>query len=129
MSSHDTFCTVFDCMDGRCKAIIGAWCRQELDVDHPDTITIAGCDGVLITHQGERRRAFNMARISAHHHGSKQAIVVGHSECAGHPVSDEQHRKDIEQAAKLVAESGIFKNVTGLFLDVRKNEIQKVCFL
>ena len=129
MSSHGTFCTVFDCMDGRTKELIAAWCRQELHVDYPDTITIAGCDGVLTRDTKELARAMGMARISADKHHSKQAVVVGHSECAGHRVSNEQHRKDIEKAAKLVAGSDIFKNVIGLFLDVRTDEIMEVCRL
>ncbi|KKW22720.1 MAG: hypothetical protein UY70_C0035G0011 [Candidatus Kaiserbacteria bacterium GW2011_GWB1_52_6] len=127
MSSHGTFCTVFDCMDGRTNDLVNAWCRTNFGVDHPDTITIAGCDGILISDAGERERAFKLARISAHHHGSKQAVVIGHSECAGHMVPNEQHKIDIEQATKLVAAPGIFEHVVGLFVDVRTGEIVEVC--
>ena len=126
MSAHGTFCTVFDCMDGRCQALVAEWCKRELRAEYPDTITIAGCDGVLAADEGERGRAFRMARISAEKHGARQAVVVGHSECAGYPVSDEDHKKAIARDAALIRGSGIFENVTGLFVDVQNKTIERV---
>ena len=127
MTAHGTFCTVFDCMDGRCQQAVGQWCRDNFHVDYPDTITIAGCDGVLVSNVAERDRALAMARISAEKHGAKNAVVVGHSHCAGYAVSDDEHRSAIREASQLIKESGIFESVVGLFDDVEKGTLEEVC--
>lgn len=127
MDNHGTFCTVFDCMDGRCQDMVGQWCKKEFGTEYPDTITIAGCDGVLVSDPAERERSLSMARISAEKHGAKNAVVVGHSHCAGFDVSNEEHKDAICKAAAIVYESGIFEHVIGLFDDVDKGTIEAVC--
>ena len=127
MAGHGTFCTVFDCMDGRCQKMVGEWCRREFGVEYPDTITIAGCDGVLVSDPAERERALAMAHISAEKHGAQNAVVVGHSECAGFAVSDEEHKQAIRKAAAIIYESGLFEKVVGLFEDVKAGTLEEVC--
>ena len=39
---HGSFCTVFNCMNGRCQRLVHAWCEREFRVEYADTITIAG---------------------------------------------------------------------------------------
>jgi len=114
-------------MDGRCQERIGAWCRKEFGVEYPDTITIAGCDGVLTQNPAEYARAMTMARISAEKHGAAHAVVVGHSECAGYPVSDEEHQSAIKESVARIAKEGIFKQVVGLFVYVKSGSITEVC--
>lgn len=41
------------------------------------------------------------AEISTSKHGSHIAVVVGHAECAGNLVSDEQHKTDIKKPVKM----------------------------
>jgi len=113
-------------MDGRCQEKLGAWARKEFGVDFPDTITIAGSEGVLVSDKSEFARAMQMARISADKHGSAQAIVVGHSECAGFPVSDDDHKVAIKKAVALIAKENIFETVVGLFHDVKTGKIEEV---
>jgi hypothetical protein len=127
MAEEGTFCTVFDCMDGRCQQLIVEWCKRKLGAEYPDTITIAGCDGVLATNAQERKRALDMARISVGKHGAETAVIIGHSECAGYPVGEAEHRDAIKKDAALIAESGIFKSVIGLFVDLRKGVVIEVC--
>lgn len=127
MASHGTFCTVFDCMDGRCQDCIGAWCKKEFGTDYADTITIAGLDGVLPKDQAERDRAQMMGKISAEKHGSKNAVVVGHSGCAGFPVSNDEHAAAIKQSVDIVKKWGLFDKVVGLFVDVETGKIAEVC--
>jgi len=127
MSPHGTFCTVFDCMDGRCQLAVGEWCKKEFGTEYADTITVAGLDGVLPEHEAERERAKGMAKISAEKHGSKQAVVVGHSSCAGFPVSGEEHAAAIQKCVDIVKGWGLFDTVVGLFMDVDKKEIKEIC--
>lgn len=133
MSSHGTFsfCTVFSCMDGRCQRQVNAWCREEFEIEHPDTITIAGCDGVLATddkaNEVEWERALRMARISSEAHGSRQAVVIGHSLCVGYPVSPEEHRTAIKKAVGRIVGTGLFETVVGLYNDVDAKTLEEVC--
>lgn len=125
--THGTFCTVFDCMDGRCQEAVGAWCRHSLGAEYPDTITIAGCDGVLCQDEGERTRALTMARISADKHGSTQAVVVGHSGCAGFITTAEGHQEAVRGAVAKIAGAGVFDTVIGLYHDVDTDQLGEVC--
>ncbi|MBU6321763.1 MAG: hypothetical protein KGI78_02815 [Patescibacteria group bacterium] len=114
-------------MDGRCQAVVGAWARTHFSVDHPDTVTIAGADGVLVTDPAEWERALAMATISAEKHGARGAIIAGHSGCAGFVASPEEHQDAIRGAvAKLVA-TGLFESVVGVYHDVDTDEIIEVC--
>jgi hypothetical protein len=125
--AHGSFCTVFNCMDGRCQRLVQAWCERELNVEYVDTITIAGCDKVFVCDAVETERAFRMAQISTDKHGARDAVVVGHSSCAGNPVSEDQHFVDVERAAAVIAERGLFRSVTGLFVDVDNKRVDLVC--
>lgn len=114
-------------MDGRCQEAVGAWARKNFGVEYPDTITIAGVDGVLLKSEAEAERSKMMAEISAEKHGSKKAVIVGHSQCAGNPVSEEQHRADIKASIELIKGWGIFETIIGVYHDVETNEITEVC--
>lgn len=113
-------------MDGRCQQMVGEWCRKNFGTDYADTITIAGLDGVLPQDVSERERAKRMAAISAEKHGAKSAVVVGHSGCAGFPVSNSEHIAAIKESVKLVKEWGLFEKVVGLFVDVDANTVEEV---
>lgn len=114
-------------MDGRCQECIGQWARDNFGVQYPDTITIAGADGVLLKSEAEQMRSKMMAKISAEKHGAKQAVIIGHSQCAGNPVSEEQHKADIENSAELIKGWGIFETVVGLYHDVDTDAVTEVC--
>ena len=44
----------------------------------------------------------------------KRAFVVGHTGCAGNPVSDDEHVADIMRAVETVRSWGLFESVVGL---------------
>lgn len=120
------FCTVFNCMDGRTQKPIARWCETELGADHPDTITIAGCVGVI---SGEREweGAMKHARISIEKHGSCEAVVAGHRDCAGHPVPDDECMESIRRTAQILRETSLFELVYGIFVNVEDGSITEVC--
>lgn len=113
------FCTVFNCMDGRCQAVAHDYCRNVLGFDFPDTVTIAGCNGVLAgDNQAEHDRSLYKARISVEKHGAKVAVVLGHQHCAGHPVDDDQHHADLKTAAETILGWGLYDEVIALFVQI-----------
>ena len=117
MTNYGTFCTVFDCMDGRCQEPTNNWIKEHMkDIDYPDTITDAGiCRVLAYGNAVEVSQAKARAEISTEKHGSHKAVVVGHAECAGNPVSDEKQREDIAKAAQAIKDWGMFDEVIGLF--------------
>ena len=126
MSALGSFSTVFDCMDGRCQQSVGEWCKKNFGTDYADTITIAGLDGVLPQNAAERERAKTMAVISTEKHGARHAVVVGHSNCAGFPVSETEHMEAIKKSVDIVKGWGLFDSVVGLFMDVDKTMFKEV---
>lgn len=126
-SAHGRFCTVFNCIDGRCQRLVHAWCERELGIEYADTITIAGCDSVLVADAAEAERAFKLAKISVDAHGARDAVIAGHSACAANKVSNDEHRADVERAAAAIAQRGLYRSVTGLFVDVDNKCVDFVC--
>ena len=114
-------------MDGRCQETVGAWARRNFGVDYPDTLTIAGADGVLLSDQAEWDRALVMAKISVEKHGATQAALVGHSGCAGFVASPEEHQEAIRSAVAKLASTNLYDTVVGLYHDVDSDELTEVC--
>ena len=114
-------------MDGRCQHAVGSWARQQFGVDYPDTITIAGADGVLNNNEVEWERALGMGKISVEKHGASKAVLVGHSGCAGFVASPEEHQEAIRNAVAKLASTNLYDTVVGLFHDVDTDELTEVC--
>lgn len=120
MASHGTFATAFNCMDGRCQDKAFAYAKDLFGADHIDMITEPGIDGLLagahsvvpepeIAMRADWIRA--KAEISAQGHGSTQAIIFGHCECAGNQAEIGVHKEHLIEAKKTVEGWGLFKEV------------------
>jgi hypothetical protein len=96
-------------MDGRVQEPILHYGQQKFGVKYADTITEAGLVGLLAKNDVDSVLLGSLKKkilISLEKHHSKGIIVHGHEECAGNPVEDEQHKKDVlktaESTAKLI---------------------------
>lgn len=102
----ETFFTAVGCMDGRVQDAIAKYGQEKFGVLYPDTITEAGLVGLLakdtIDAELVKAIAFKLS-VSLEKHHSKGIIVHGHQECAGNPVSDEQHISDIKKTVARIA--------------------------
>lgn len=100
----ETFFTVLGCMDGRCQKGVAEYGKQKFGAVYPDTITEAGLVGLLAHNSSiELLDGFKKKiMISLEKHHSKGIVIDGHAECAGNPVSDEQHKDDIRASVQLV---------------------------
>ena len=109
--SHGTFFTSVGCMDGRVQKVIADFGKEKFNAEYPDTITEAGLVGKLATEE-EGSPLFESIKqkilISLEKHHSRGIVIHGHEECAGNPVSEEQHiddvKKSVEQLKKMVPE-------------------------
>lgn len=115
---HGTFVTVVNCMDGRVQEPVSFWMRQQFGADYVDTITEPGPDGLFSRSQYSlidsiRRRV----DISVNAHGSRVVAVVAHHDCTGHPVSRDQHLRDLECALRCMQSWHLPARLLGLLVN------------
>ena len=55
--------------------------------------------------------------ISVEAHGSKVVAVAGHHDCAGNPVTEEEHRRHILRAVETVRSWGFPVTIVGLWVN------------
>jgi carbonic anhydrase len=117
MSEH-TFATAITCMDGRIQLPVIQWVMQHAHVDYVDLVTEPGADHALATWQITKLLAIKeRVVVSVQRHGSHIVVVVGHYDCAAAPGSEEDHRKQIEQAVKVVQSWNLGVKTAGLWVN------------
>jgi len=121
---NNKFATAITCMDGRVQEPVSSWMKQHLHVDYVDTITEAGPDKILIQGPLDGLDAMKQveslqrkARLSVEAHGSCAIAVVGHHDCAGNPVSREEHLQQIRKCVEVVASWGLGVRILGLWVN------------
>lgn len=102
----ETFFTVVGCMDGRVQDVMALFGQEKYDAVYPDTITEAGIVGLISNNPSQKflNGLKTKLLVSLDKHHSKGVLVNGHAECAGNPVSDEQHIKDIKVSVEKIKE-------------------------
>lgn len=94
------FGTLINCMDGRVQDPVARWLKEKYQLDYVDVITEPGPDKLLSEGPQETIQAIKAkVRISVEKHGSNVIAIAGHHDCAGNPVTREEH---LEQIAKCV---------------------------
>lgn len=105
--AQETFFTSIGCMDGRVQEPIAEYGLQNFDAIYPDTITDAGLVAQLSNSKSGDDYYEEIKKkllISVEKHKSLGILVHGHQQCAGNPVDDSQHKKDILGASEKVKE-------------------------
>lgn len=124
MSESSTkFATVLGCMDGRSVVAIAEFLKREYDVDYPDMITAPGMDLICGTCDESTLDEFKrrVVAISVGHHGSRIVAVAGHEDCAGNPVTPEEHAKEIKDDIEMISKWELPTGITLLGLWVAPN--------
>ena len=101
----ETFFTSVGCMDGRSECAVAKWGRKKFGVEYADAITEAGLVGQLSKDHLDKYlidSLENKIKISLEKHKSKNIVVSGHEDCAGHAVSEKQHKKDVLKTVELI---------------------------
>lgn len=99
------FFTSVGCIDGRSEFAVAKWGRKKFGVEYADAITESGLVGQLSKDHLDKYlidSLVNKIKISLEKHKSKNIVVSGHEDCAGHPVSEEKHKEDILKAVELL---------------------------
>jgi hypothetical protein len=106
-------------MDGRVQYPVNDYLRARYGVDHVDVVSEAGPILYLSDKRGtsEEESILRRVDVSVQCHKSVGIAVVGHWDCTGNPVSEEQQKRQIEES--IVYLRGIYTaiQIVGLWVD------------
>ena len=103
-------------MDGRAQLPVIKWIKDNSGVDYVDMITEAGMVGVLADEIFIMDDIMRKIDISINAHGSQDIFIAGHHDCAGNPVTDELHQKQIASAVLRLKKLYPSSRVSGLWV-------------
>ena len=110
------FATSITCMDGRIQIPLTNWIKENYSVDYVDTITEPGVDKKIAENE-DLESIKTKARISINAHKSGLIVVSGHFDCAGNPVSDEEHIAHIKKSVEIISSWNLDVKIIGLWVD------------
>ena len=110
------FATSVTCMDGRIQIPLANWIKENYSVDYVDTITEPGVDK-QVADNADLEGIKSKVGISINFHKSGLIVVSGHSDCAGNPVSDDEHIAHIKKGVEVISSWNLGVKVIGLWVD------------
>ena len=110
------FATSVSCMDGRIQIPLTNWIKENFSVDYVDTITEPGIDK-LIADNTDLESIKIKVGISINKHESELIVVSGHYDCAGNPVSNEEHITQIKKGIEVISSWNLGVKVVGVWVD------------
>ena len=110
------FATSVSCMDGRIQIPLTNWIKENFSVDYVDTITEPGIDK-LVAYNTDLESIKNKVGISINKHESELIVVSGHYDCAGNPVSNEEHITQIKKGIEVISSWNLGVKVVGVWVD------------
>lgn len=114
--SGGKFATSVTCMDGRIQIPLIQWIKDKFSIDYVDTITEPGMDK-KIAEKTEIDSVKKKVLISVNAHKSSAIIISGHFDCAGNPVSPEEHIKHIKASVREISQWDLGVQVIGAWVD------------
>ncbi len=122
-----TFVTAINCMDGRTQVPVNDWMKASFSADYVDTITEPGPDGILSDHNHPLVTSIkNRVLISVQKHHSRVVAIVAHGDCAGNPVSKDEHLTMLRRAVDIIAGWKLNVTVVGLWLEETDWQVQEM---
>jgi len=110
------FATSVSCMDGRIQIPLTNWIKENFSVDYVDTITEPGIDK-LIADNTDLESIKTKVAISINKHESELIVVSGHYDCAGNPVSNEEHITQIKKGIEVISSWNLGVKIVGVWVD------------
>ena len=110
------FATSVSCMDGRIQIPLTNWIKENFSVDYVDTITEPGMDK-QVAYNTDLESIKTKVGISIDKHESELVVVSGHYDCAGNPVSNEEHITQIKKGIEVISSWNLGVKVVGVWVD------------
>lgn len=106
-------------MDGRVQLPVINWMMQNLSADYVDMITEPGPDKILAEGSAAAQDSIKArVLISVNKHGSDTILMVSHDDCAGNPVTREEHEEQLQQCLMKIRSWKLpVKRVLGAWID------------
>lgn len=112
------FATAINCMDGRVQRPVIHWLGKNTGADYVDMITEPGADKLMADGSLSQREAIRAkVLISVNQHKSGCVAIIGHYDCAGNPVTKEEHLKHIRKAVETVRGWNLPVRILGLWVN------------
>ncbi len=118
------FATSICCMDGRIQLPIINWIKENYSADFVDTVTEPGVDKIVAENQ-DLSYIKKKVDISINAHKSDLIVVSGHYDCAGNPVSNEEHLGHIKKSVDVIKSWNYDVTVVGIWIN-DKWSIEKI---
>jgi len=117
------FGTAISCMDGRIQLPVHAWLMKKYNLDYVDTITEPGPDKMLSLGTAQQVESIkSRVLISVNAHGSDTIFISAHHDCAGNPVSREEHIQMVKNCIGIIKGWNLpVKNIIGAWIDDKWN--------
>lgn len=127
MSSSGRFAVAVTCIDGRIQSAVAESVRSAHDATYVDVVTVPGIDGALLEPSSPARQQVRDAvAVSVDAHDSRVAVVAGHTDCAGHPVDDATHERDVRAAVEWLRSEFPDLDVRGAVVDTASGTARPV---
>jgi hypothetical protein len=113
------FGTAINCMDGRTQLPVTGWLKSKYGLDYVDMITEPGPEKMLSQGTpGQVESIKSRVEISVNAHGSQTILVAAHHDCAGNPVSKEEHLRQVRACLKVVKSWGLpVRDIIGVWIN------------
>ncbi len=112
------FGTVINCIDGRTQLPAFNWIKENYSIDYVDTITEPGPDKVVSEEKVEKiEQLKSKINISIEKHGSNLVVIAGHHDCAGNPISKEEHQNQIRKSISVIKSWNMSVEVIGIWIN------------
>ena len=114
----DKFATAINCIDGRTQFPVSLWVKENHSIDYVDVITEPGPDKKVSENQADKIEQIKAkVLISVNAHKSNLIVVCGHHDCAGNPVSKEEHISQIKKSVEIIKSWNLGVTVLGLWVN------------
>jgi carbonic anhydrase len=114
------FVTAINCMDGRVQEPVIQWMKRQFHADFVDMITEPGPDRLMTAGPPwDVRSVRSRVEVSVHAHRSEVVAVAAHHDCAGYPVSKEEHLSALRKCVDIVASWHLPVRVLALWINDR----------
>ena len=122
MVTDGKFGTAINCIDGRTQNPVSQWIKENYSVDYVDTVTEPGPDKVLLeADYAKIEQIKSQLLISIKSHNSSLIVIAGHHDCAGNPVSKEEHLTQIKKSINIIKSWNFPVKVVGIWVNDQWN--------
>ncbi|MDH3890708.1 MAG: hypothetical protein OEV49_06455 [candidate division Zixibacteria bacterium] len=111
------FATCINCIDGRTQLPVINFVKETYQIDYVDLITEPGADLMMATRNPDKLPSIKeRVKLSVEKHKSELIILVGHGDCAGNPVSEEEHLGHLRRGMECLRGWELDADIVGLYV-------------